>query len=51
VDYLVRPDPANHDLILGKSYSQLLGLKIFLGFFILQRFKPSGYAGPPGMDL
>lgn len=51
VDYLVRPDPLNHDLLLGKSYSQLLGLKIFLGFFILKRFKASGYSGPPGMTL
>lgn len=48
VDYLVYPDPANRDLILGKSYNQILGLRIFLGFFILERFQPSGYSGPPG---
>jgi hypothetical protein len=51
VDYLVRPDPANRDLLVGKSYSQVLGLKIFLGFFILKRYGRSGYAGPAGMNL
>jgi hypothetical protein len=48
VDYLVYPDPANRDVIVGKSYAQMLGLRIFLGFFILERFGPSGYAGPAG---
>jgi hypothetical protein len=48
VDYLVYPDPANRDLIVGKAYGQPLALKIFLGFFILERFQPSGYAGPSG---
>jgi hypothetical protein len=41
VDYLVNPDPANPDLVLGKSYLQALGLKPFLGFFIIERLRPS----------
>lgn len=43
VDYLVNPDPANRDLVLGKSYLQVLGLKPFLGFFIIERLRPSTY--------
>ena len=43
VDYLVNPDPANRDLVLGKSYLQALGLKPFLGFFIIERLRPSTY--------
>jgi hypothetical protein len=50
VDYLVLPDPQNDALIVGKSYSQLLGTKIFLGFFIIERWHPSGYSGPPGFS-
>jgi hypothetical protein len=51
VDYLVYPDPHNHDLLVGKSYSQVLGMRLFLGFFILERFGPSGFTGPPGFAL
>jgi hypothetical protein len=47
VDYLVYPDPANHDLLLGKSYAQLgTAVRPFLGFFILARLRPSNYTGP-----
>jgi hypothetical protein len=46
VDYLVFPDAANRDLIVGKSYAQLGSIRPFLGFFILARLGPSGYAGP-----
>jgi hypothetical protein len=47
VDYLVYPDPANPDLVLGKSYAQLgKAIRPFLGFFILARLRPSDYAGP-----
>lgn len=45
VDYLAYPDPANHDLVLGKSYAQLGFIRPFLGFFILERFRPTTYAG------
>jgi hypothetical protein len=46
VDYVVFVEPGNTDLILGKSYSQFLGLKMFLGYFIIERFRKSGYEGP-----
>jgi hypothetical protein len=46
VDYLVFPDPANRDLLVGKSYAQIGKIRPFLGFFILARLRPSGYAGP-----
>jgi hypothetical protein len=46
VDYLVFPDPANRDLMVGKSYAQLGSIRPFLGFFILARVGPSGYNGP-----
>ena len=46
VDYLAFVEAGNTDLILGKSYSQLLGLKLFLGYFILERLRQSGYEGP-----
>jgi hypothetical protein len=46
VDYLVFPDPANRDLIVGKSYAQLGSIRPFLGFFILARQGQSNYAGP-----
>jgi hypothetical protein len=45
VDYLVFPDPANGDLVLGKSYSQIGSIRPFLGFFILARLRPSDYEG------
>ena len=45
VDYLVYPDPANHDLVVGKSYGQMGFIKPFLGFFILARLRPSDYEG------
>ena len=48
VDYLVYPDPANHDLLLGKSYAQLgTFVRPFLGFFILARLRPSDLSGAP----
>lgn len=46
VDYLVFVEPGNTDLILGKSYSQFLGIKMFLGYFIIERLRQSGYEGP-----
>ena len=46
VDYLAFVDPANTNLILGKSYSQFLGLRMFLGYFLLERLRQSGYEGP-----
>lgn len=46
VDYLALVDAGNPDLILGKGYSQFLGLKMFRGFFLLDRPRQSGYMGP-----
>lgn len=46
VDYLVFVQSGNTDLILGKSYSQFLGLKMYLGYFIIERLRQSGYEGP-----
>jgi hypothetical protein len=43
VDYLIYPDPANHDLILGKSYWEAGALRPFLGYFVLERHNPSNY--------
>lgn len=46
VDYLSFVDPGNTDLMIGKSYSQFLGMKMFLGYFLVERFRASGYEGP-----
>lgn len=43
VDYLVYPDPANRDLIVGKSYAEIGFLRPFLGYFILERENESEY--------
>ena len=43
VDYLVCPEPANADLILGKSYLEMGFLKPFLGYFVLEKHNASGY--------
>ena len=36
-DYMVQPDPANPDLLLGKAYFALASLRIPSSFFILER--------------
>lgn len=46
VDYLVAPDPAKRDLLLGKSYAEFPIGRPFLGFFILERHNPSDFDGP-----
>jgi choline dehydrogenase-like flavoprotein len=43
VDYLVYPNPSNHDLILGISYLEAGPVRPFLGYFILERYNQSGY--------
>ena len=40
-DYLVKVDPDNDDLYLGKAYLALRTLRPFLNFFILERFRKS----------
>lgn len=39
-DYLVRPDPANPDLLLGKAYLAL-GPRLPSNFFVLERLRPA----------
>lgn len=36
-DYLVQPDPANGDILLGRAYLQLCGPRVFSNYFILER--------------
>jgi hypothetical protein len=43
VDYLVAPNPGNSDFLIGKSYLQSPILTLKLGFFLIQRFRPSTY--------
>jgi choline dehydrogenase-like flavoprotein len=46
VDYLVAPDPANKNLLLGKSYSETPLGRTFLGYFVLERYNRTEYHGP-----
>ncbi len=43
VDYLVYPDPENHDLMLGKSDAVIGPIRLPLGYFILERHNKSTY--------
>ena len=43
VDYLVYPDPENHDLMLGKSDAEIGPIRLPLGYFILERYNKSTY--------
>jgi hypothetical protein len=36
-DYLVQPDPGNPDLMLGKGYMAVRGLRLFPQFFVIER--------------
>jgi hypothetical protein len=38
-DYLVQPDPANPDLLLGKAYLAIATLRLPSNFFILERLR------------
>lgn len=44
-DYLVQPDPDNHDLLLGKAYLALGPTRIFSNFFILARLRATAWKG------
>lgn len=39
-DYLVQVRPDNPNLLLGKAYLHVMGLRIFGGFFVLKRCLP-----------
>jgi len=41
-DYLVKPDPENADLFLGKAYLALGPQRVFAGYFILERYNHIG---------
>lgn len=42
-DYVVQPDPANPDLMLGKAYVAFGLLRIPATFFILERLRPTDW--------
>jgi hypothetical protein len=42
-DYLVQPDPANADLLLGKAYVALGALRFASNFFILERLRSTAW--------
>ncbi len=42
-DYLVQPNPANPDLLLGKAYLALGPLRVPSNFFILERLRPTAW--------
>ena len=39
-DYLVQPDPANPDVLLGKAYFAMGTLRIPSNYFVLERLRP-----------
>ena len=45
-DYVVHPDPANRDLILGKAYF-LLGPIVNVNFFVGERLRTATFSPPP----
>ena len=45
-DYLVQPDPANPDVMLGKAYMAIGGFRIPSSFFVIERLGPVGWAPP-----
>lgn len=42
-DYVVQPDPANPDLMLGKAYLALGPFRLFSNFFIIERLRPTDW--------
>ncbi len=50
-DYVVQPDPANPDLLLGKAYFALGSLRLSAKFFILGRLCPTAWAPPLGQRV
>ncbi len=40
-DYLVQPDPADPDLLLGKAYFALGSARLPVGFFVIERLRPT----------
>lgn len=44
-DYLVQVDPDDKDLLLGKAYLAILGMRVPVGFFVLVRHNKHAFAG------
>lgn len=42
-DYLVQPDPAAPDVLLGKAYLALGLGRVFASFFVLERLRPTSW--------
>ncbi len=42
-DYLVQPDPKNPDILLGKAYIALGGIRIKSNFFVLERLRNTSW--------
>jgi hypothetical protein len=42
-DYLVQPDPANPDFLLGKAYLAVGVLRLPSNFFVLERLRPTSW--------
>jgi len=45
-DYLVRAEPGSDDLLLGKAYAALGPARVPVGFFVLERHRPSDWVRP-----
>jgi hypothetical protein len=45
VDYLVQPYEDDPDLLLGKAYVALSGIRFFLSFFVLKRLEQHAFRG------
>ena len=42
-DYVVQPDPANPDFLLGKAYLAVGTLRLPSNFFVLERLRPTSW--------
>ena len=41
-DYLIQVDPNNRDLFLGKAYTAIGPARVFVGYFVLERYNQIG---------
>ncbi|MCA1554680.1 MAG: hypothetical protein LC737_09910 [Chloroflexi bacterium] len=42
-DYIVQPDPAHADLLLGKAYFAFGSLRVGSNFFVIERLRPTNW--------
>jgi hypothetical protein len=45
-DFVVHPEPANSDLLLGKAYMHIGPLRSVAGFFVAERLRPHDFVAP-----